>query len=135
MPPRAEPLLAIDPGREKTGLAVVLPDGSSPLHEIVPAADLAAHVAALRERFGFTVVVLGDRTSSAEARSQLAALGGLAVVAVDEHRSTEEARSLYFRENPPRGLGRLFPAGLRTPPGPIDDYAAWILGLRYRAGR
>ena len=34
-----------------------------------------------------------------------------------------------------RGGRRLLPLGLRTPPGPVDDFAAVILGRRYIAGQ
>jgi hypothetical protein len=50
---------------------------------------------------------------------------------VDERDTTLRARELWRRAEPPRGLARLLPPGLRSPPGPIDDYAAWAIALRY----
>jgi hypothetical protein len=126
-----ERVLAIDPGREKTGLAIVASDGACLHRAIVPTATLREAAASLAERFAVTTLLLGDRTHAAEATGALADLPGLTLHAVDEHRSTEEARRLYLRENPARGLARLLPIGMRTPPGPIDDYAAWVLGRRY----
>jgi RNase H-fold protein (predicted Holliday junction resolvase) len=127
------PVLAIDPGQAKSGLAVVAPDGSCLHREIVAPSEMRRRVEALLPRYGFGVIVLGDRTSSAGAAVALAGLEGVTVALVDEHRSTEEARRLYLAGNPARGLGRLLPRGLRTPPGPVDDYAAWVLGRRYQA--
>ena len=34
-------------------------------------------------------------------------------------------------EHRPKGIARLIPKGMRTPPEPIDDYAAVILAERY----
>lgn len=127
------PVLAIDPGREKTGLALVAPDGTCLHREIIRPYELRQRVEALLALHGFRVIVLGDRTSSAGATAALTDLEGVTVSLVDEHRSTEEARRLYLTENPARGLARLLPPGLRTPPGPIDDYAAWVLGRRHYA--
>jgi hypothetical protein len=56
-------------------------------------------------------------------------------VLVDEHRSSEQGRRRYFRDNPPRGWRRLLPVGLQTPPRAYDDYVAVILAERYLASR
>jgi hypothetical protein len=50
---------------------------------------------------------------------------------VDEHLSSVEARSRYLDDHKPRGIARLIPKGMRTPPEPIDDYAAVVLAERY----
>ena len=42
-----------------------------------------------------------------------------------------EARPLYFRDHPPKGLMRFLPRGLWSPPELIDDYAAYAIALRY----
>jgi hypothetical protein len=126
-------VLAVDPGRDKCGLAVVDGSGACVSRRIVPRGELGA---ALREHAaaGIAVVVVGDRTGSRGAVREIEALALFARVAtVDEHRSTEEARRLYFEEQPPRGLARLIPAGLRTPPRPVDDFSAWVLGRRFVA--
>ncbi len=54
---------------------------------------------------------------------------------IDEHRSSEQGRRRYFRENPPRGWRRLLPVGLQTPPRAYDDYVAVVLAERYLASR
>ena len=58
---------------------------------------------------------------------------GLEPEVIDETATTLEARQYFFRDHPPRGLARLLPAGMRSPPRPIDDYAAYVIGLRYLA--
>jgi len=131
-PPSA--ILAIDPGRDKCGLALVAGSGACLRRAIVPRAELLPALRQWVAETGVALAVLGDRTGS---RDALAEIRGLAVFEsielVDEHRSTEEARQLYFREQPARGLARLIPAGLRSPRVPIDDFAAWVLGRRYMA--
>jgi RNase H-fold protein (predicted Holliday junction resolvase) len=124
-------VVAVDPGREKTGLAVVRRDGSCAHREIVPTADAPARVRSLVEEHHPVAVVVGDRTASAEVARSLAEATGIGAESVDEHRSTEEARELWRRTEPARGLARLLPAGLRVPREPVDDYAAWVLGRRW----
>jgi RNase H-fold protein (predicted Holliday junction resolvase) len=126
------PLLAIDPGFHKCGMAVVATDGGV-LARAVVAADAA--VATAREwvaRFGCRQILLGNRTTAQDFSRRLAASGIAAeVLLVDEHRSTEEARRRYFEDNPPRGWRRLVPQGLLSPPRAYDDYVAVILAEHY----
>jgi hypothetical protein len=50
---------------------------------------------------------------------------------VDERYSSLEARNRYWQMYPPRGLTRLLPEGMRTPPRPVDDIVAIVLIERY----
>lgn len=127
-------MLAVDPGRDKAGLAVVSHDGGCVHRRIVPAGDAAGAAADLARRFGVRVIAVGDRTGASVASTIAQVCPDLTVVLVDEHRSTEEARALYLDTVPARGLARLLPRGLRVPPGPVDDFAAWALGRRYLRG-
>ena len=54
---------------------------------------------------------------------------------VDEYRTTDEARKLYWKIHPPRGLWRLVPTTMRVPPVPVDDLVAVILARRYLGNR
>lgn len=127
-------LVAVDPGREKAGLAVVCYNGSCLHRQIVPVADVVNLLPGIAERFGVSLVVVGDRTGASLASAISARCQGLEVALVDEHRSTEEGRTLYLDTVPTRGLARLLPRGLRVPKGPVDDFAAWVLGRRYVRG-
>ncbi|MDR2779856.1 MAG: endonuclease, partial [Synergistaceae bacterium] len=51
-------------------------------------------------------------------------------VVADERMTTLEARELYWRIHPPRGLSRLIPVSLRVPPRSVDDLAAWAIMRR-----
>lgn len=129
---RPDLVIAVDPGRDKCGVAVVRSDGTCPEKRVVAATEVGEAAAAMAAGHGATTLVIGDRTASRETIRALERLGVFeSIVRVDEHRSTEEARHLYFREQPPRGLRRLIPAGLRQPSGPLDHYAAWVLGRRF----
>jgi len=128
-------VIAVDPGRDKCGVAVVARGGGALDKRVVAAACLAEQVAELAARYHIATVVVGDRTGRRAAAAALAEVrpGGrsLALASVDEHRSTDEARARYWRDHPPRGLARLVPVTLRVPPVPVDDYVAVILAERY----
>ncbi len=116
-------LVAFDPGRH-VGVAWVS-DGGSLLHSVVITAQELARVAVPpRAR-----VLLGDGTGSRALGAALRGLG-LAPELVDETDTSETARLLYWRRYPPRGVARLVPVGLRVPPRPIDDFAAYAIALR-----
>ena len=125
-------VLAIDPGRDKCGIAVLSPQGDVLLHEIVPTGALETRVSELAAEYA-PRIFMGDGTTSAAAKARIEAQVG-AVTLVDEYRTTEEGRRLYWAENPPRGWRRLVPRGLLTPTVPVDDFAAVALARRFLAG-
>lgn len=125
-------VLAIDPGRDKCGIAVLSPQGDVLLHEIVPAGALETRVSELAAEYA-PRIIMGDGTTSAATKARIEAQVG-AVTLVDEYRTTEEGRRLYWAENPPRGWRRLVPRGLLTPAVPVDDFAAVALARRFLAG-
>lgn len=128
-------VIAIDPGRGKCGIAVVGKSCAVREKRIVPRSELAAAVTDLAARYSPAAVVIGDRTGSREARVELEAALRRSLVLVEEHETTLKAHDRYYRDHPRRGLARLVPLGLFTPPVPLDDYAALILGERYWEGR
>ena len=69
------------------------------------------------------------------AKTLLAAYPDLAIHIIDEAHSTEEARQLYWKLHPPKGLMKLIPLGMRTPPGNMDGLAAVILVQRYLSSK
>jgi len=117
-------VVALDPGRN-IGVAFVTGDGKLGFHAVVTVARLEA----LLFPAGATVLVGGGTGS--EGVQKLLNLRGVPHKVVDEWGSSLAARTLYFRDHPPRGLQRLLPPGMRTPPELIDDYAAYALALAY----
>ncbi len=130
-------VIAIDPGREKCGIAVVDQQQGVLVRQVIHRGLLSETVRAWAETYHTTFVVLGNRTSSKETLKLLqgmqTAAGTVTVTLVDEHRSSEEARLRYWREKPPHGLWSLIPTSFRTPPVTIDDLVAVILAERYFA--
>ncbi len=122
-------VLAVDPGREKCGLAVVEP-GRVLHREVVARARLLDRAGELVERLRVEVIVVGDATGAREIYQELLRLRK-PVRLVPETGTTLLARKRYFRENPPKGLLRLLPPGLRVPPEPYDDYVAVLLAERF----
>ena len=131
------PILAIDPGRDKCGLAV-LDHGKQVLwHSVVPTKELLPVSMELIRQYGFQTVILGNQTFSGDVRRMLEPLLDQQlvheIIFVDEHGSTEAARALYWQAFPPTGWRRFLPLGLLAPPCAIDDFAAIILGERFLA--
>ena len=130
------PVIAVDPGREKCGIALLAPDGQVLHRSVATLEDVGERVVGLVAQRKATRLVLGDRTAAREVQDRLRRAGcSLQPILVDEHRSTELARRRYFREKPPRGWRRLLPVTLQTPPEPYDDYVAVILAERYLASQ
>ena len=125
----SRPVLAIDPGREKCGIAVLAADGSILMQEVVRTTTLDSVVGALVAAHEPTII-MGSGTTSAEARARVEALGRT-VTLVDEYRTTDAAKALYWEVHPPRGWRRLVPHGMLVPPVPVDDFVAVILARRY----
>jgi RNase H-fold protein (predicted Holliday junction resolvase) len=134
MPDADRPVLAIDPGRGKCGLAVVFASGEVAEQAVVPRAGFEGAVRDMAARHRPVAVVIGNRTGSAACRRELEPSVDVPIVVVEEHETTLRARDRYFRDHPPRGWRRLVPLGLITPPRPIDDYAAVLLGDAYWKG-
>ncbi len=126
-------ILGFDPGRQKCGLAIMGVDRRLYYHEVVQAADTIATIGTLRQRFPISLLVMGDQTSSKSWRQTLERdlSEPLRIITVDERHSSLEARDRYWKMYPPKGLMRLMPEGMRTPPRSIDDIVAILLIERY----
>ena len=126
-------VLSIDPGRQKCGLALVSHEsgGRYPVHyrEVVATERLVARVLQLLTEYNPTHLVLGDGTHSAPLlRALRETLGDrLEVQTIPEAFTSQRARERARAESLPRGLWRLVPMGMRTPPRPYDDLVAVIL--------
>lgn len=126
-------ILALDPGREKCGIAVVAADGQIRQHAVILTLDLKAKVEPLLQQFAVAAVVIGNGTNSKKVQALLQAMlpPTVSLHLVDEYRTTDAARSRYWQEQPPQGWRKWVPRGLLTPPVPVDDWVAVILAERY----
>ncbi len=142
--------LGIDPGRDKSGWALVDDEGNLCVSGIFRTEDAPCFFDALAqtsfpslERFvlenalneapdlSLSELLMGDGTGK-EFLLSLAQSASFGVKLVPERETTLSARMLYWRLHPPRGLWRLVSTKLRVPPRDIDDLAAWAIVLRYR---
>jgi RNase H-fold protein (predicted Holliday junction resolvase) len=128
-------ILAVDPGKDKCGIAVLDLSGNVLERKIVPKESLPSSLPLYSAKHGITTVVVGQSSFGKELEKDLLKLEIRAnVIFVSEKYSTLEARRRYWKENKPRGLLKIIPTSLRMPPVPVDDYAAIILGERYLKG-
>lgn len=137
-------IAGIDPGRWKTGFALaeggrllfsaIIPsDKKEILIEAIKSGNwetLAAWrqegSAELLPKTAPEAVCVGSGTSSEEFRAALP----FPYKIVEEYGTTLEARKIYWRLHSPRGLMKLVPTSLRTPPRNVDDLAAYAIALR-----
>ncbi len=120
----ADLIIAFDPGRN-IGCARVSPTGELLEQQVLSLSE----VNRLELPHG-AIILVGNGTGGGELMRSLRALG-LEPLAVDERGTTMQARRLYWQHNPPRGLARLLPHGLRPQPEGLDGYAAWALALNW----
>lgn len=124
--------LGVDPGRSKTGLALVDEAGKILKLHIADSQNIDNEIVDFIQKSCPVHIVLGNGTNSriiGEAVKKV--LPNVELTVVEEAHSTEEARTLYWQENPPQGLKKLVPLGLLVPPVPLDAYAAVILVRRF----
>jgi hypothetical protein len=127
------PIIAVDPGRGKCGLAV-LSEGEVAFRAIVPTPEIGLTCRYLAQRHPNATLVVGQGTGGGPVTALLQkACPEVPLTGIAERGSTLEARELYWADNPPRGLQRLLPRGMRVPPRPVDDYAAVVLAQRHLA--
>ena len=124
-------ILAIDPGREKTGIAI-LKNSDVLEHKIINSEELVQIIKSLLEKYIIKTIVMGNGTSSKKKYDLLKReFIDRDIVLINEYRTTDEARKLYFQENPPKGWKKLIPLGMQVPPVPVADYAAIVIGRKY----
>lgn len=140
-----EAFCGIDPGREKFGIAIctsseIIFSAILSLKDAALAASCTSSgdLSAIADRviegspqkvIKIKKVFIGDGTGS------IFFIGvfenaNLLYTVIDEKNSTLDARAIYWTLHPPRGLARIIPTSLRTPPRPIDDLAAAVIARR-----
>lgn len=132
-------VLAIDPGTQKCGMAVVQRGTDAKLkmlwHGVVPTGAIVPKLHEAYAAAGYHLIIVGGGTHSREVvaaiREHLPSMG---ILVVDEKDTTYQARERYWEHNPRRGWRRLLPSTLQVPPNPVDDYVALILAERVLLG-
>ncbi|MBR3623236.1 MAG: pre-16S rRNA-processing nuclease YqgF [Selenomonadaceae bacterium] len=125
---------ALDPGRDKCGFAALSLEGAVLFQKVISTSELEKEILKCNDEFSFDLLIIGNGTTSKAAQERVKnVLSNLEIKVVDEYKTTELARSEYFKINPPKGWRRLLPITMQTPPVPVDDYVAVILAKRYLA--
>ena len=128
-------LAAVDPGREKCGFAVLDVHGAVLFQKVIETLNLEREITDKYFEYAFTTLVLGNGTTSKEAKKRIEeAVPLLNVLLVDEYRTTDMAKRVYWQAHPPRGWRRLLPVTMLVPPEPVDDFVAIILARRFLEG-
>ncbi|MBQ9420001.1 MAG: hypothetical protein IJU31_06470 [Synergistaceae bacterium] len=140
-------ILAFDPGRDKTGFAVVDFDGGLIFSGLFQSEDREKFFDALIagefrefviEKFSddFDIIenvkkiAVGNGTSSKKFCAFVSERLPLEVMITDEKNTTLEARKLYWKLHKPGLLAKLVPQSARVPARVLDDLAAWAIALR-----
>lgn len=128
-------VLAVDPGSNKCGLALVERDASGDQkllwRTICPVETLGeAYQEAVKIK-SLSLVIVGNGTKSKDVVHILRELNpSIGILLVDEHETTMQARERYWEHHNRRGWRRFIPATLQVPPEPVDDFVALILAER-----
>lgn len=124
--------LGVDPGRDKTGAALVWENGRIFKQEILPTDDFPNHLKVFLPEQPLAGCILGDGTTSETMAAQLKEqFPQLPLFTVNEYGSTQEAKKLYWQLFPPKGWKRLLPTALLDAPSAVDGLAAVVLVQRY----
>ncbi|MBQ2975660.1 MAG: pre-16S rRNA-processing nuclease YqgF, partial [Phascolarctobacterium sp.] len=105
--------LGVDPGRSKTGLALVDGAGKILKLHIADSQNIDNEIVEFIQKSCPVQIVLGNGTNSSNIGEAVQrVLPNVEIVVVEEAHSTEEARTLYWQENPPQGWRKLVPLGM-----------------------
>lgn len=124
-------ILAIDPGRDKCGLALL--DYQKRVHrqEIIPTKELALYLIPFFRKQAVDFLILGDGTYSDAIKNKLEEITELPVYLVEESRTTLLAEERYRQDHLYRGWRRILAFIKSKPKRPVDDYVAIILAERF----
>src|SRR6056297_584811 len=145
--------IGIDPGKDKTGWALVDKTGSlkasgifrgylpSSIAEIMAFSaigelgkSLIEGTIDIKDFTGIEKIIVGSGTTSSQIISELSARD-ISPIEVDEKNTTIQARWLYWKIHRPGFLRRIFPFLLQLPPRDIDDLAAWQIVKVFLEGK
>lgn len=127
-------IIAIDPGRDKCGLAVVSLQGEALQLELAKRRDLLPKLVALIDKWqeGYAIkIVIGNGTEHKQVLQELVPIAAeWQIQIVEEYGTTLAARDLYWQHNKAKWWEQLIPEGWRSTP-PLDAYAAWAIAKVY----
>lgn len=130
--PEEEIIVAIDPGTNKCGYAVVDSNLNVLQREVTLAERIINRIKNSFKVYKIEKIILGNGTNYKQIENKLKNyFPRLKIILIEENFSTLEARKKYFEAYPPRGISRLIPLSLRVPPCQYDDFVAVLLAEKY----
>ncbi len=123
-------ILAIDPGRDKLGLAVLDADGGIIEKSVIQRDDFPDAISEIINRLQPSLFAIGDGTGSDWVFNATSATVQGKVVRIPEMHTTLEARELAWKESPPGGIFRILPKIFWPIPPDLDAWAAVVIGRR-----
>ncbi len=123
-------VLAIDPGTSKCGLAIVDHQGVPVEVLVIPAEQITEYCTMWQQKYKPEAVVMGNGTGHKALKPVVQAIYPQYEI-VNERSSSEEAKAIYYKYNPPKGCLCLLPISWLCPRAPIDGYAAVVIAHRW----
>ncbi len=125
------PVLGVDPGTRKCGVAVVAePLGAPQALEIDPTDQFGDRVVELVRRYGVRAIALGGGTHAGPVGGLLRGSGCRSASWTSTRPPCRRGRATLPPTRRADGAGSI-PRGMLMPPRPIDDYAALLIAERY----
>lgn len=128
--------LAIDPGKDKCGIALVYSDSTPVLLDIILRNRLDTYLKKLFHKYNIEIILLGNGTHSEKIKKMIKKHDFSPIVLVDEENTTFQAEKRYREEHPLKGFKRILNIFASwTPSRDVDDYAALIIAEKYLKNR
>jgi hypothetical protein len=127
---RENKIIAVDPGTEKFGVAVLDYSGNVIAKSVINKVKFPEAIGDLILRNKPKILVTGDGTGSDWVFGVLSSLRTGEVMRVEEHKTTLDARELAWKENPPAGIYKILPKIFWPVPPDLDSWAAVVIARR-----
>lgn len=126
-------LIALDPGSDKIGTAVLNYQGEAKEKTIVKRDELTAHLREIFKHYNIEEIVAGNGTGADEITEMIEKnFEEVKITLVEEEYTTEEAQKRYLKEKPMSNYEKLLRKFISWKvKKPLDDYAALIIGENY----
>jgi len=126
-------LLALDPGSDKVGAAVLSFTEDEREKTIVKKEELLDHLKEIFSHYQIKEIVIGNGTGAEAVKEMISsAYPDLEITLIEEKYTTEEAQARYLEEKPMSNYEKLLRKMVSWKvKKPLDDYAALIIGEKY----
>jgi RNase H-fold protein (predicted Holliday junction resolvase) len=126
-------LLALDPGSDKVGTAVLSFNKEEKEKTIVKIDELLDHLGEIFNNYQIAELVIGNGTGAEDLKEMISSsYPDLKITFVEEEFTTEEAQARYLEEKPMSNYEKLLRKVVSWKVNkPLDDYAALIIGEKY----